>query len=105
MTEYDSFEAFREPGGLQKNVWGLDLASATTVAPTNKYHRVTGTTAIVNITVPWTGFQGDIVFVPTGVFTWTNAGNIALAGTAVVSKALTFSYNALTAKWYPSYIA
>jgi hypothetical protein len=43
--------------------------------------------------------------IPTGVFTWTTAGNIALAGTAVVSKALTMTYDATTTKWYPSYIA
>lgn len=83
------------------------IASATTIAPTKPITFVSGTTAIVTITAPSpisTG-GGSIVIIPTGVFTWTNAGNIALGGTAVVSKALTFTYDVTTTKWYPSYIA
>ena len=33
----------------------------------------------------------------------TNAGNIAIATTAVVGKALTMTYDSTTTKWYPSY--
>ena len=83
------------------------IASATTIAPTTSIAFVSGTTAIVTITAPSpisTG-GGSITLIPTGIFTWTAAGNIALAGTAVVSKALTLVYDVTTAKWYPSYTA
>jgi len=83
------------------------VASATTIAPTTPIAFVSGTTAVVTITAPSpiSAGGGSITLIPTGVFTWTTAGNIALAGTAVVSKALTMTYDATTTKWYPSYTA
>lgn len=83
------------------------IASATTIAPTTPIAFVSGTTAVVNITAaaPISIGGGAITLIPTGIFTWTTAGNIALAGTAVVSKALTMTYDATTTKWYPSYVA
>ena len=83
------------------------IASATTIAPTTPIVFISGTTAIVTITAPTpiSAGGGSIVLIPTGIFTWTTAGNIALAGTAVVSKALTMTYDATTTKWYPSYVA
>jgi hypothetical protein len=83
------------------------IASATTIAPTTPIAFVSGTTAVVNITAaaPISTGGGAITLIPTGIFTWTTAGNIALAGTAVVSKALTMTYDATTTKWYPSYVA
>ena len=82
------------------------IASAATVAPTAPVTIISGTAAIVTITAPapisTTG--GTITFIPTGAFTWTTAGNIAVAGTAVVSRALTLTYDATTVKWYPSYV-
>ena len=82
------------------------IASAATVAPTAPVTVVSGTAAIVTITAPapisTTG--GTITFIPTGAFTWTTAGNIAVAGTAVVSRALTLTFDATTTKWYPSYV-
>jgi hypothetical protein len=83
------------------------VASATTITPTTPVAFVSGTTAVVTITAPSpiSAGGGSIILIPTGVFTWTTAGNIALAGTAVVSKALTMTYDATTTKWYPSYIA
>lgn len=92
-------------GGLQNQVVGPDIASAATIAPTYYAHRVSGTTAIVNITVPHSQFEGTIVLIPTAVFTMTNAGNIAIAVTAVVSKTLYMTYSRATGKWYPSYLA
>ena len=83
------------------------IASATTIAPTTPIAFVSGTTAVVTITAPApisTG-GGSIILLPTGAFTWTTAGNIAVLGTAVVSKALTLVYDVTTAKWYPSYVA
>jgi hypothetical protein len=82
------------------------IASATTIAPTTPIAFVSGTTAVVTITAaaPISTGGGTITLIPTGIFTWTTAGNIALAGTAVVSKVLTMTYDATTTKWYPSYV-
>jgi len=82
------------------------IASATTIAPTTPIVFISGTTAVVTITAaaPISTGGGTITLIPTGIFTWTTAGNIALAGTAVVSKALTMTYDTTTAKWYPSYV-
>lgn len=81
------------------------IASATTIAPTTTIAFVSGTTAIATITPPTpislTG--GQITLIPTGLFTTTTTGNIALASVAVVNKALILTYNQGTAKWYPSY--
>lgn len=75
---------------------------------------VSGTAAITGITAPSnlanaaagsSGYGARITLIPTGIFTWTAANNIALAGTAVVGKALDFTYDSVTNKWYPSYIA
>lgn len=81
------------------------LASAATIAPVNPIHFVSGVVAIATITAPAliSATGGSITIIPTGIFTWTAAGNIALAGTAVVGKALTFFYDATAVKWYPSY--
>jgi hypothetical protein len=82
------------------------IASATTIAPTTPIAFVSGTTAVVNITaaVPISTGGGTITLIPTGAFTWTAAGNIAVLGTAVVNRALTMTYDATTTKWYPSYV-
>jgi len=81
------------------------VASATTIAPTKTITFISGTTAIATITAPSliASTGGQITLIPTGIFTTTTAGNIALASTAVVSKALIMTYDATTTKWYPSY--
>lgn len=75
---------------------------------------VSGALAITGISAPSnlanaaagaSGYGARITFIPTGIFTWTVATNIALAGTAVVGKALDFTYDSVTNKWYPSYTA
>ena len=81
------------------------IASAATIAPAKNITFISGVAAIDTITAPSpisTG-GGTITLIPTGIFTTTTAGNIALASTAVVSKALTMTYDVTTAKWYPSY--
>jgi hypothetical protein len=47
--------------------------------------------------------SGCITLIPTAAFTTDTTGNIALASTAVINKALSFFYDVSTAKWYPSY--
>ena len=88
------------------NAAASTIASGTIITPSKAITFVSGTTP-VNTIVPtfFSGVGGSIVLIPTGVFTWTAAGNIALAGTAVVNKALTMTYDSGTGKWYPSYIA
>ena len=82
------------------------IASAATIAPTKPITFISGTAAIVTITAsaPISAGGGTIIFIPTGIFTWTTAGNIAVAGTAVVSRALSFTFDVTTTKWYPSYV-
>jgi hypothetical protein len=81
------------------------VASAATIAPTKPISFVSGTTTIDTITAPapLTGGGGSITLIPTGVFMTSILGNIALATTAVVGKALILTYDATTTKWYPSY--
>ena len=81
------------------------IASDATIAPTNSIVFISGTTAIDTITspAPISATGGQITLIPTGIFTTTTAGNIALASTAVVSKALIMTYDSVTTKWYPSY--
>ena len=82
------------------------IASAATIAPTKDITFISGTAAVVTITAiaPFTTGGGTITLIPTGAFTWTTAGNIAVAGTAVVNRALTMTYDSATIKWYPSYV-
>lgn len=65
---------------------------------------VTGVTQINTITVPLGCTAGcTITIIPDGIFLTGVTGNIGLASTSVVGKALTMNYDAGTAKWYPSY--
>ncbi|CAB4152425.1 hypothetical protein UFOVP1377_13 [uncultured Caudovirales phage] len=85
------------------------IASGTspTIAPTKSITFISGTSAITTITAvtPFDTLGGcTITLIPTGAFTWTTAGNIAVAGTAVVNRALTMTYDSATTKWYPSYV-
>jgi hypothetical protein len=82
------------------------IASAATIAPTTPIVFISGTAAVVTITAaaPISTGGGTITLIPTGAFTWTAAGNIAVLGTAVVNRALTMTYDVTTTKWYPSYV-
>lgn len=80
------------------------IASAATIQPTAPITFISGTTNVVTITVPPSFIGGgQLTLIPTGLWSTTAAGNIALATTAVVSKALIMTYDATTAKFYPSY--
>jgi hypothetical protein len=88
-----------------KPVLGSTVAStAGVITATGTIFKVSGTSAITGITLPAGAQPGFTLQVePTGVFTWTTATNIILAGTAVVGKILYFVWDG--AKWVPSYIA
>jgi hypothetical protein len=81
------------------------IASASSISIATPVAFVSGTTAINTILAPNMIGSGQITLIPTGL--WTTAivtgGNIALASTAVVNKALILTYDATTALWYPSY--
>jgi hypothetical protein len=93
--------------GIEAHPTQTVIASATTIAPTAQIFHVSGTTAIATITAPTactqTGMGCEITIIPDGLFTTTTGGNIALASTAVVSRALIMTYDPATVKWYPSY--
>jgi len=106
LTEPD-FRFFSTVGGQQQSLDGGVVASVAGVmpAPTGFITVVSGALAITGITLPYPTFSGMFCYIPTGAFTWTVATNIALAGTAVVGKALLFVYLPSTGKLYPNYIA
>ena len=82
------------------------VASATTITASGSVFHVTGTTATATITRA-TGFtQGKITVIADGIWTWTTAGNIAVAGTVTTAgSSVDFIYDAATSTWYPSRLA
>ena len=90
---------------VSTNAAAPTIASAATIAPTTNIVFVSGTTAIATITppAPISTTGGQIIIIPTGAFTTNTTGNIALASTAVVNRALIMVYDSTTTKWYPSY--
>jgi hypothetical protein len=79
-------------------------SAAGAILPSGPLFHVTGTAAVTGFTIPVGFAGGSFTIIPDGAFTWTTAGNIALAGTAVVSRALTFTWESNAAKFYPSYV-
>jgi hypothetical protein len=78
-------------------------SAAGLITPSGPLFHVTGTAAITGFNIP-VGFAfGSFCVIPDGIFTTTNANNIAIASTAVVSKVDCWQYDPATAKFYPSY--
>jgi hypothetical protein len=108
MAEFDQRRNFVEHGGAQVTNVGPDLASATTLVPTHRIHRVTGTAVVVTITPPWPGFSGTIELIPTAAFTWTAtavANAPLVAGTAVIGRTVFMTFNPATERWASHAIA
>ncbi len=105
-TGSPTFTDVKTSGLLATTAAAPTIASATTIAPTKQITFISGTTAVVTITAPApiSAGGGTITLIPTGAFTWTAAGNIAVLGTAVVNRALSLTYDVTTTKWYPSYV-
>ncbi len=103
---------FGNPGNSQVpiSVTTAVASAAGTVTPSGPLFHITGALAITGFVIP-VGFNastsggGSFTVIPDGTFTWTSAGNIALAGTAVVNKTITFTWDAKNSKWIPSVIA
>lgn len=93
-------------GVIATNTSAPTIAATGNIAPTRMITFISGTAApIANITPPSpiAAGGGQITLIPTATWTTNTAGNIALASTAVVSKALIMTWNQATGKWYPSY--
>ena len=90
----------------QPQVTTAVASAAGKITPSGPLFHITGTSAITGFNVP-VGFDptagGTICAIPDGIFTTTNANNIALASTGVVNKELCWAYDAGTTKFYPSY--
>ena len=87
---------------------GTQITAAATITPTSPIVHVTGATPIATITVPagmaTAGNGGSITLIPDSAFTTTSVGgNIALASTAVINRALVMTWDNTAAKWFPGY--
>lgn len=80
-------------------VWGADLASAATIAPTHRYHRVTGTTQIDTITPPYATFAGELVLSFAGAVVVSAAGNVDIGFTSAANEFAILIYNPARQKW------
>jgi len=105
LNQYLGKMAYKEVEGLEAQLNPAPtIASAATIQPLAPITFISGTTTINTITAPaeFVG-GGQITLIPTGLWSTGTSGNIAIATTGVVSKALILSYDATTTKWYPSY--
>lgn len=80
-------------------------SAAGTVTPSGPLFHITGALAITGFVIPIGFTHGSFTVIPDGTFTWTAAGNIAILGTAVVNKAITFIWDATNSKWVPNVLA
>lgn len=79
------------------------IAAAATIAPTSNVFHVSGTAHTVDtITIP-TGLQAgaSLTMIPDSTWSTTTSGNIKIASTAVVGKAMLMFYDGTLL--YPSY--
>jgi hypothetical protein len=78
--------------------------SSNVITPTANLHTI-GAGLIKTITVPspMSSKGGTFTVIPTAAFTTDVTGNIALASTATISRAMTFTFDNTANKWYPSY--
>lgn len=86
----------------------VTAVAGTLPTPTAPFFHVTasGTPAVTGIPFPIGFTGGDINIIPDAAFTWTTGdGSIAVGGTAVVDKILTFTADLSAGKWYPSYVS
>jgi hypothetical protein len=80
------------------------IASAASITVSTQIVFVSGTITISNINPPSTFANGGLItLIPTGKFSLSTTGNIAIAVSAEVSKPIYLTYEATTNKWYPSY--
>jgi hypothetical protein len=104
---------FNNPGTSQipaNQSCGTFASAAGTNAVPCPFFAVSGTNAIVTWTPP-VGFDttqgGCFVTIPTGIWTWTAAGNISVLGTVTAAnlQVVTWCWNPITSKWMPSRVS
>ena len=110
MAAEQEYRDFSSPGTPTLQTEGATLASAATMAPTHRLHHVTGTAEVTLLTLPYTGFSGNVQFHPAGAFTGATGGvatalnkPVGKAFTAVADRTITLTYFPSLALWYPSY--
>ena len=86
--------------GIQGDVTGHDVASASTIAPSGKQFRLTGTAAVNRISLPWSGFDGCLTIIPTDAVAFGTSGNIAADYAATPNVPIMACYAASVRKWY-----
>jgi hypothetical protein len=85
---------------------GTVASAAGAITPSGPYFNISGTSAITGFNIPVgfnTALGGCFTAQPTGIWTWTAAGNIATAGTVTAATTpVTFCWNVASQKWIPS---
>lgn len=85
---------------------GTVASAAGAITPSGPYFNISGTSAITGFNIPVgfnTSLGGCFTANPTGIWTWTAAGNIATAGTVTAATTpVTFCWNVASSKWIPS---
>lgn len=85
---------------------GTVASAAGAITPSGPFFDISGTSAITGFNIP-VGFDtakgGCFTAKPTGIWTWTAAGNIATAGTTTAATTpVTFCWDQAAQKWIPS---
>ena len=102
--DLDRTALWNSPGSFAAQRIGPTITAAATIAPTYPVHHVSGAGPLVTITVPWVGFNGQIILIADGALTWTAAGNIQTASSAALTAGtqLLLTYDNKAGKWQPS---
>lgn len=95
-------------GMLYEGIGAALVIGSNTIAPTSPVHHC-GAGLIKTITVPAGSVAGQtptVTIIPDAAYTYDATGNIVVpvgGGTAVINRAMTFTFDPGTSKWYPSY--
>jgi hypothetical protein len=101
--------AFLNYVGLEdfgSSVQSITAITSTTISVTSKVMIIDVASGVIStISVPGEFINGgQITLIPKQAFSTNTTGNIAVATTAEVSRPLTFIYESVAGKWYPSYV-
>lgn len=79
--------------------FGDPITAATTIFPNHAFHVISGAGTIDNIVGP-SGYAGQFCVVPTGAWSTSTFGNIAVAFTATPNVQKCWTYYPSTSRWY-----